>query len=184
MSHTKELQTKRFSLRPITPDMVSDNWIRWTGDPVLMSQMNARMMKLSRPDLQRYVIAVWKSKRMIIGIYTLAGAEHIGLYEVTVDPRNANITLDALVDQQKYVLPNVLAETDPVLLRYFANEQSIEKAIAQVVETNAPLIGHYEATGWVKEGVLRKEVHAASGSRRLDVVQFGRVFANEQPERT
>ncbi|WP_119391619.1 hypothetical protein [Taklimakanibacter lacteus] len=184
MSQTKELQTKRFSLRPITPDMVSDNWIRWTGDPVLMSQMNARVVKLSRADLQRYVVAVWKSKRMIIGIYARTGADHIGIYEVAVDPRNANITLDALVDQQRYVLPNVLAETDPVLLRFFAGDQRIEKAIAQVVETNAPLISHYEATGWVKEGVLRQEVHAASGNRRLDVVQFGRILASEQPERT
>ena len=175
MSPVKDPLTKRFRLSPITPDKVSDSWIRWTADPVLRAQMNAKVAKLSRADLQRYVVASWQNKRMVIGIYSRTNAEHVGIYEVAVDPRHANITVDALVDQQRYALPNVLAETDPALLEFFVKEHKIEKAIAQVVETNVPLIRHYEATGWSKEGVLRQEFQAVSGNRRLDVVQFGRL---------
>jgi len=62
------------------------------------------------------------------------------------------------------------------LLEFLGKQLRLEKAVAQIVETNAPLIRHYESTGWVKEGVLRQEVEAAAGGRRLDMVQFGRLL--------
>lgn len=176
MSEKKELLTKRFRLTPVTPDTVSDNWIRWTGDPVLMSQLNARTARLSRADLQRYVAAAWRRKRTILGIFARADGDHIGLYEVSIDPRNANVTIDVLIDQQRYELSNVLSETDPVLLEFLARERGLEKAIAMVVETYVPAIRHFEATGWLKEGILRQEHPAVAGNRRLDVIQFGRLL--------
>jgi hypothetical protein len=183
MAQITELLTKRFRLSALTPDKVSDSWIRWTGDPVLMSQMNARIVKLSRADLQRYVVAAWRSKRMIVGIYSKAGGDHLGLYELAVEPRSANVTFDALVDQQRYAVSNVLAETDPHILAFLVKEHRVEKAVAQVVETNLPLIRHYEATGWLKEGVLRQEVQSAGGPGRLDVVQFGRLLVDRPADR-
>ena len=176
MPQITDVRTKRFRISPISPDKVSDAWIRWTSDPVLMAQMNARVIKVTRADLQRYVAAAWKTKRMILGIYTLTDGDHIGLYEAAIDPRNANVTFDTLVDQQKFILPNVLSETDPALLEFLGKQLRLEKAVAQIVETNAPLIRHYEGTGWVKEGVLRQEVEAVAGGRRLDMVQFGRLL--------
>jgi hypothetical protein len=176
MSENKELLTRRFRLAPITRDKVSDNWIRWTGDPVLMSQLNARPAKLSRADLQRYVASAWQQKRAILGIYAKADGDHIGLYEAAIDRRNANVTLDVLVDQQRYDFSNVLSETDPVLLEFLAKARGIEKAVALVVETYAPAIRHFEATGWLREGLLRQEYPAVAGNRRLDVIQFGRLL--------
>jgi RimJ/RimL family protein N-acetyltransferase len=158
---------------------VSDAWIGWSGDPLLTSQMNARASRLSRADLQRYVAAAWKSRRMIIGIYARAAGDHIGLYETSLDPRHGNVTIDTLVDQQRHVLSSVLTETDPVLLDFFFTQHRIDKAIAKVVETNTPLIHHYENTGWLKEGVLRQEVEAAVGGRRLDIVQFGMLSSGQ-----
>lgn len=176
MPEKKEIQTKRFRLSPITPDRISDNWIRWTADPVLMSQLNARVAKLSRADLQRYVTAAWNRRRTIVGIYAKATGDHIGLYEAAIDPRNATVTLDVLIDQQRYDLHDVLSETDPVLLEFLARERGIEKAIAAIVETYGPALRHFEATGWRREGVLRQEYPAVAGNRRLDVVQFGRLL--------
>jgi hypothetical protein len=177
MSQITELLTKRFRLAPISPDKVSDNWVRWTGDPVLMSQLNARVMKLTRADIQRYVAAAWKNRRMIIGIYARTTGDHIGLYEAAVDARNASVKLDMLIDPQGYSLSDVLSETDPPLLGFFAKQHRVEKAIAQVVETNSALISHLAATGWHKEGVLRQEYAAVAGNRRLDAVQFGLLLA-------
>lgn len=181
MSEKSELLTKRFRLRPISPDKVSDNWLGWTRDPILMSQLNARAAKLSRADIQRYVATAWKDGRMIIGIYDRANVEHIGLYEIAIDRRHRNVTLDSLVDQQRYELATVLRETDRVLLDFLAREQRVEKAIAQVVETYTPAIRHFEATGWQREGLLRQERQAASGNHRLDVVQFGRLVDSGRP---
>ena len=181
MPRRSEVLTKRFRLAPLSPDKVSDNWLRWTQDPVLMSQLNARVMPLTRADIQRYVVASWKNRRMIIGIYARAKGEHIGLYEAAVDPRHGNLTLDTLVDRPRHDLSDVLSETDPAMLDFFATEHKVEKAIALVVETNAPLIQHYEANGWLKEGVLRKEYIAVTGNRRLDAVQFARLLDGGKP---
>lgn len=173
MPEKNELLTKRFRLTPITPDKVSDDWIRWTADPFLMSQLNARTPMLSRADLQRYVASAWQSKRVILGIYSQANGDHIGLYEAAIDARHANVALDVLVDQRRYDLSDVLSETDPVLLEFLAKEHGVEKAIAMVVETYTPAIRHFEATGWLKEGLLRQEYPAVVGNRRRDVIQFG-----------
>jgi hypothetical protein len=183
MAQISELLTKRFRLAPIGPDKVSDNWIRWCGDVILMSQVNARATTPTRADLQRYVAAAWKNRRIIIGIYALTNADHIGLYEAAVDPGHGNVKLDMLVDQQRYALSNVLSETDPALLDFFVKEHRIEKAIAQVVETNTAVIRHLEATGWRKEGVLRQEHVAVAGDRRLDAVQFGRLIGAGEERR-
>lgn len=176
MSSSPEIVTKRFRLAPITPDKVSDAWLAWTRDVQLMRQMNSRLLRLSRADLQRYVIAAQKRSRAIVGIYERAGGGHIGLYETELNSKHRNVTIDVLVDPQRYDLSAVLRETDAPLLAYMAQRFGMEKAMAKVVETYQPAIRHFEATHWLKEGVLRQEYPAIDGSRRLDVVQFGKLL--------
>jgi hypothetical protein len=146
------------------------------SDPVLTSQLNVEALKVTRADLQRHVVDTWERGQMIIGIYARVSGDHIGLYTVSVDRRNGNVGLDAMIGQQRYDLDSVLSETDPVLLDFLAKEHRAEKAATVVVETNVPLIRHLETTGWQKEGVLRQEYQATSGGRRLDGVQFGRLL--------
>jgi hypothetical protein len=176
MTRKSELLTKGYRLTPISPDKVSDNWIRWMNDPVLSSRRNVRAVKVTSADLQRHVVMSWKGGHMIIGIYARANGDHIGLYTLSIDRGNGNVTLDAMIGQQGYDLSSVLSQTDPVLLDFLAKEHRIEKAATLVVETNAPFIRHLEATGWQKEGVLQQEYPALSGGRRLDAIQFGRLL--------
>lgn len=176
MSNAPEILTKRFRLTPITPETVSDEWLRWTSDPQLMGQMNARVAKLTRTDLQRYLVESQRQMRAIVGIYSRKDGVHVGLYETEITQEHRNVTVDVLVDQGRYDLASVLRETDPALLTYLAGRFGLEKAVAKVVETYKPLILHFEQTGWRKEGVLRQEHPAASGPGRLDVFQFGKLF--------
>lgn len=176
MSPSPEILTRRFRLAPITPDMVTDDWLRWTADAGLMGQVNARVLKLKRADLQRYLVAAQRFKRSIVGIYRRQDGAHIGLYETEISAAHRNVTIDVLVDQNRHDLGDVLRETDPALLRHLADRFGIEKAVARIVETFKPALLHFEGTGWLKEGVLRQEHPAASGQGRLDVVQFGRLL--------
>lgn len=176
MSNAPEILTKRFRLTPITPEMVSDDWLRWTGDPQLMGQMNARVAKLTRTDLQRYLVESQRQKRAVVGIYGRKDGVHVGLYETEISQEHRNVTIDILVDQGRYDLAHVLRETDPALLTYLAGRFGLEKAVAKVVETYKPLILHLEQTGWLKEGILRQENPAATGIGRLDVIQFGKLL--------
>ena len=177
MSESPEILTKRFRLAPITPDNVSDNWLAWTQNASMMRQVNARVLKLTRADLQRYVVTSQKQRRAIIGIYERRGGAHIGIYETELIARHRNVTIDVLVDQQHFDLSNVLKETDPALLDHLASRFGMEKAIAKVVETYIPAIRHFESSGWLKEGVLKQEQPAAAGTnRRYDVIQFGKLL--------
>lgn len=176
MSNAPEILTKRFRLTPITPETVSDEWLRWTADPELMRQMNARVLKLTRADLQRYLVAAQRQGRAVVGIYSRKDGAHVGLYETEISEEHRNVTIDVLVDQRRYDLSNVLRESDPALLSYLAARFGLEKAVAKVVETYGPAILHFEQTGWVKEGVLRQENPSASGAGRLDVMQFGKAI--------
>lgn len=176
MSNAPEILTKRFRLTPITPEMVSDEWLRWTSDPLLMGQMNARVAKLTRTDLQRYLVDAQRQKRAVVGVYGRKDRSHVGLYETEINEENRLITIDVLIDQHKYDLASVLRETDPVLLSYLAGRFGLEKAVAKVVETYKPLILHFEQSGWLREGLLRQENPSATGFGRLDVIQFGKLL--------
>lgn len=176
MSNAPEILTKRFRLTPITPVTVTDDWLRWTSDQELMGQMNARVLKLTRTDLQRYLVTAQQQKRAVVGIYARKDGVHVGLYETEISEEHRNVTIDVLVDQRRYDLANVLRETDPALLSYLAARFGLEKAVAKVVETYKPVILHFEQTGWLKEGILRKESPSISGIERLDVIQFGKLL--------
>jgi hypothetical protein len=176
LAHLQEITTRRYRLALITPDRVTDDWLRWTEDVALMRQMNSRLRKLTRADLQRYVVASQKVGRAIVGIYGLRGGAHIGLYEAELNARHRIVTIDVLVDQQRFDLPSVLTETDPALLDHLARRFGTQKAVAKIVETHTAALRHFEATGWRKEGVLRQEQPSADGRHRLDVIQFGKLL--------
>ncbi|MGE3872278.1 MAG: hypothetical protein AB7F74_04900 [Parvibaculaceae bacterium] len=173
---TPEITTERYRLARVTPGKVSDEWLGWTGDAELMSQMNSRLRKLTRADLQRYVAASERLGRAIVGIYERHGGAHIGVYETELNLRHRIVTIDVQVDLRHFDLPNVLKETEPALLDHLARRSGIEKAAAKIVETFTAALRHFEAAGWRKEGVLRQEQPSADGRRRLDVVQFGKLL--------
>lgn len=176
MHEQSEFETKRFRLTSIGPDQVSDDWVRWTGDAQLMRQINVPLRKLKRRDIQQYVIAAKKTGRAIVGIYEKQSGAHVGIYEIALNSQNRNVTLNVLIDQQRYDLSIVLRETDPVLLKFLAARYGMQKAVAKVVETYLPAVRHYEETEWMKEGILRGEHPSVDGSRRLDVIQFGKLL--------
>lgn len=176
MPEQSEFLTKRFRLTPIGPDQVSDDWVRWTGDAELMRQMNAPVRKMRRRDLQQYVVAAKKGGRAIVGIYEKQNGAHVGIYEISLSPQHKNVTLNVLIDQKRYDFSIVLRETDPVLLKFLKERYGMQKAVAKVVETYLPALRYYEDVQWMKEGVLRGEHPSLDGTRRLDVVQFGRLL--------
>lgn len=174
MAATSGLTTAHFKLRLMTPAMVTDRWVGWTRDPVLMAQLNSRLLNLSRIDIQGYVANAIASKRAIIGIFSKRNDEHVGLYEAVADPQHRNVTIDVLVDREQHDLQKVLRETDPVLLADLRSRFKMEKAVTMVVGTYLPAIRHFESTGWNREGVLREDYPSADGTSRVDVVQFGK----------
>lgn len=176
MSEQSEFLTKRFRLVPIGPDQVSEDWVRWTGDAELMRQMNVPLRKLRRRDLQQYVIASKKGGLAIVGIYEKQNGAHAGIYEIQLTPQHKSVTLNVLVDPKRYDLSNVLRETDPVLLKFLKERYGMQKAVAKVVETYLPAVRHYEGSQWMKEGVLRGERPSVDGTRRLDIIQFGKLL--------
>ncbi len=171
-----QLQTRRFVLRIIGPDDVSDEWLRWFSDSDLMRQRNAHAVKLKRADVQRYIIAAQRQRRLVIGIYERHSSRHVGLYELQINPEHKNLTIDVIVDPWRFDPHSVLMETDAVLLAHMAKAYGVQKAVAKVVETYSSALRHFGHAPWIKEGVLRFERTSVDGSRRLDVVQFGMLL--------
>jgi hypothetical protein len=176
----QEITTRRFKLAPITPGTVSGEWLRWTEDAELMRQMNSRLRKLTRANLQRYVAASERAGRAIVGIYERRSGAHIGLYETELNARHRLVTIDVQVDLQRFDLSSILKETDPALLDHLAGQFGTEKAAAKIVETYRAALRHFEATGWRKEGVLRQEQPSADGRGRVDVIQFGKFLVGRE----
>lgn len=176
MVNTIDLLSPNYHLLLMTPKMVTDRWASWTSDRSLMKRLNSKTLKLSKLDLQRYVISAIKGKRAIVGIFRRSDGDHAGLYEIVLDPRHHIASLDVLVDMKRYNLHSVLSETDPVLLGDLSRRFGVKKASVMLPETFVDAIRHFESAGWLREGLLRAEYPAVEAGKRVDVVYFGKLL--------
>ena len=142
-----------------------------------MNKLNSKTLKLSKLDLQRYVISAIKGKRAIVGIFRRSDGDHAGLYEIVLDPRHHIASLDVIVDMKRYSLHGVLSETDSVLLAELQGRFHVEKASVMLPTTYVEAIRHFELSGWQREGLLRAEYPAVEEGKRVDVLYFGHLLS-------
>ena len=170
---TIDLTTKEFRLVLMRPDMVTDSWVEWANDRVLMRQVNSKLRKVSKTDVQDYVLKATAQKRAIIGIFDLASMAHVGVCEIHFDQAHRNANLDILIDFRRYDIAKVLNEVLPPLFQELKSRFGAEKAVILTPMSYTRLIAYLDQSQWRKEGVLRSEYPSATASNRMDGIQYG-----------
>ena len=149
---------------------------RWVNDPRNRMRLNAPARNVSQPDVASYLNNGKAANRYFAGIQHRTSAKWIGMYEVTVDPRHLNASVEAMLDLTSPHLDPALSETLPALTALLA-AKGLEKAIAKVPETDAVMLRHLPRASWTKEAHLRLELKSWSeAGQRLDLIQFGKVL--------
>jgi hypothetical protein len=170
---TIDLKTEKFRLVLMRPEMVTDRWVEWANDRVLMRQVNSKLRKISITDVQDYVLQATAQKRAIIGIFDLSSMSHVGVCEILFDQAHKNANLDILIDFKRYDIAKVLDETLPPLFQELKLRFGAEKAVILTPASHHALIAYLDQSAWRKEGVLRSEYPNATESNRIDGIQYG-----------
>ena len=149
---------------------------RWVNDPRNRLRMNAYPRNVSPEDLANHLQNGKVANRHFAGIQHHRSGIWIGLFEVTVDTRHFNASLEAMPDLASPHLDAALSETLPALTALLAT-RGLEKAIAKLPETDELLLHHLPRAGWTKEAHFCSELESRSDpSKRLDLIQFGKTL--------
>jgi hypothetical protein len=173
---TIDLQTENYRLLLMRPDMVTDAWVQWANDRVLMRQINSKLRKTTRAHIQDYVLKATLDKRAIIGIFERATMAHVGVCEILFDQVHRNANLDILIDFKSHDLRRIMDEAIPALLQDLKSRFGAEKAVILAPQSYQSLVEYLNQSQWQKEGVLRAEFPHASENRRMDGLQYGRLI--------
>jgi hypothetical protein len=172
---TIDISTRNLRLLLMRPDMITENWISWAADPMLMRNINSRSRKISRSDIEIYLLDAMARKHAVIGIFRTSDRRHIGNIEVIFDKNHRNMNLEVLVDVHNARTGEVLTEALPPLLKELGRRFGAEKAVMVVPETNAPLLNYLQTSDWKLEGILRSEVDHATLDRRIEAHYYGKL---------
>jgi arginine/lysine/ornithine decarboxylase len=147
--------------------------MEWANDRVLMRQVNSKFRKISKTDIQDYVLKATAQKRAIIGIFEITTSTHIGVCEILMDRAHKNANLDILIDFKRYDIAQVLDEALPALFQELKSRFGAEKAVILTPESHQALISYLDQSAWRKEGVLKAEFPNAIAHNRIDAIQYG-----------
>jgi hypothetical protein len=156
----------------MSPERVSDDWVKWVADPLLMLPLGIQPRSTSKQELARYVMQRHSTQCAVIGIFSRAPERHVGLIEVTFDRKHLAATIELLINTRNHDFARVAKEVMPPLLTHLASRFTIEKFCALVPETHLTALAYYSAGDWSLEAELLDEVPSAALGRRLNIRQF------------
>ena len=156
----------------MSPERVSDAWVRWVADPHLMLPLGVKPRATDKQQLARYVMQMHARQRAVIGIIGGSPEQHIGLIEVSFERKHRVATVEVLIDIRTYDYAGVAREVLPCVLGHLANRFKIEKFVAMVPETHARALAYYTGSDWSFEAELMEEVPSPALERRLNMHQF------------
>lgn len=166
-----ELKTERFTLRSVTREDVTDDYLRWVADPEVMMGLNLPRRRLSRQQAVRHALAHDNRSRFFLMICP-DKAPAIGFYIITVDPKHGFAETSVVVGKREFWGKNVVVETRSALLDFLFDVVRVHKVIGTPHGRNISSIFNYKAMGFECEAVLREHMLSVDGETRLDQLVF------------
>lgn len=166
-----DLKCGRYRLVLMSPERVTDAWVRWVADPAIMLPLGVKPRAASKQQLAQYVMQMQAQQRAVVGIF-LGQSQHVGLIEVAFQRQHLTATIEILVDVRNHGFERVAGEVLPDLLPYLARRFRIEKFTALIPETYEHALAYFAASDWSLEARLEEEMFAPGHGRHLNIMQY------------
>ena len=171
-----KIQTQNYDLLLLRPGMVTDAWVSWVSNSALMRQVNARPRKVTKADIQNYMLDATAKQRAVIGIFSRPQGTHVGVCEILFDQAHRNMNLEILIDFKTYNFKAIMDEILPPLLSELKSRFKAEKAVIVAPETYKVMLAYLAESAWHQEGVMQSELPHVTENRRINTVQFGLIL--------
>lgn len=163
------LQGERVLLRPLSKEDLR-RLVRWFGDPHI-NRLLGRGSAVSLAEEERWYRDYEKAADEQVFAIEVDG-EHVGNLGLhKVDRRRREARLGIVIGEASLWSRGYGSEAIRVALRYAFGALRLERVFLEVLEHNERAIRAYEACGFRREGVGRRDVYI--DGRMMDVVRMG-----------
>jgi hypothetical protein len=182
MSQSSQSAGREYTLKIMTPQLVSDNWCRWLNDSAIMRQINSKPFKTTRQQLVSYLVAMQAQRTGIVGIFHAPTKTHVGIYEIKLDELHRVANISVLIDFKSHDINTVFNQTESLLLTELARRFGSQKATMVVPQSFMQFLTVPEKSGWDHEGTMQSELaNASDGKQRLNAHYYGKIIAVLHP---
>ena len=164
------IESRRFILRPLTPDDVDEDYIGWWNDTDIQAGLNSLPRNWERFHALRHVRRFNNRDRFHLGLFRKDGPL-IGFLALFLDDKLKIARANIVIGNKKYWGKRVPEEVVPALVEYLFTQTSSVKLKLETISSNRSSIASMKRCGAKQEGVLREEKENPYGER-LDVCLF------------
>jgi len=166
------LDTKRFTLRSLTPADATETYISWWNDPEVQAGLNSRARGWGKPEAVRHIAKFNNKTSFHLGIFCEQTGRMIGFFAIFIHPKNKVARTNIVIGEKDYWGKRVMEEVGRRMLSFLFETLGVAKVKAEVMGRNNASIFMSKVLGATCEGVLRKEIPHFSGGR-TDIFVYG-----------
>jgi RimJ/RimL family protein N-acetyltransferase len=169
-----QLETERFSIRPLTALDAAPHLCAWTLDPLGAEMLNQSQHVWAIEDQRRLFAAQANNPSQLrLGIWAKEINKLIGFFIVDLHPKNQAYTLTTLIGELSWRGQHVIGEAADVIHGHFFEKLGFLKAKANVRPHNKSMLWMMSHGGWRKEAHLIKHIRDNVNQTRVDVLAMG-----------
>jgi hypothetical protein len=167
-------------IKSLRPADVTDEIVGWYNDATIMQPVNMAPQNATKADMRNYVASFDNRKKMILGLFSKDETAMNGVLLCEVSPKHGSVRLSLIVGNRSASTRRKIIVAFPILIDALFYKRGYEKITAHVTEGNETVGALLARVGMKKEGLLRGQLRAVSGSAhekggksRLDQTLYG-----------
>ncbi|HEX9880289.1 MAG TPA: GNAT family protein [Candidatus Binatia bacterium] len=164
---------KEIYLRQVTEADVTDAYVGWMSDPEVTRYMGWRAFPLSRKEILEYVANQRMPDHLLLAIVLKQEDRHIGNVHLgPIDWVHRRSELSMVMGDKTAWGKGYMTEAFGLIIAHAFSVLNLNKLKAGTEAGNPAAVRLFHKTGWVEEGVLRRETFR-EGSYR-DIIVFAK----------
>lgn len=169
------LETRRFTLRSLTPADAGDSLGSWTEDALAAEMLNTPQRRWGTAEQAAYFARFEKMPdKRLLGIFPHQESRAIGLYFIQFQPRLGTLVISHLIGDVAWRGKRATGETAEALYEYFFDKLGYAKAKANARIQNRAILWLLLRGGlWKKEARLVGHLREATTGKRADLLVLG-----------
>ena len=168
---------KDIYLRQVTDTDVTDTYVGWMSDPEVTRYMGWRAFPLSRKEILEYVATQCMPENLLLAIVLKGDDRHVGnIHLGPIDWVHRRSELSMVMGDRTAWGKGCMTEAFDLIIAHAFCVLNLNKLKAGTEVGNAAAVRLFQKTGWVEEGILRRETFR-DGSYR-DIIVFAK-FNNQ-----
>lgn len=162
---------KRYYLKTLLPEDVTDRYVNWLNDPEVNRYLEVRFTKSTFESTKEFVSSFDNESKYIFGIYSLDSNQHIGNIALYINSYHNTASYGYLIGEKEYWGKGAAIEAITLMLDFAFKKLNIRKVWGGAYLSNVYSIFNFKKLGFVQEGRLRQ--HNIDEGKLCDGLIFG-----------